>query len=260
MGEGAGVAPGVQMRHVDLGVADNSVERHHLVVSALRSAFCTGAVIAADVDEQRVVHYTHLLQGIHQTSYLLIRVLGEYGKGLHLPGLQFLLFWSLGIPGWDLLGSLGQLRILRDDPHLFLSCKRLLALHVPSLIELAFIAVDVRLGYVMRSVQRTRGEVNKKWIVGCKGVLRLHPCQGLVRHVYREVIVGIRRVLHSDRSIEDGGRPLVGLTADETVELVKTGMCEPAVKRSGNRDLPRGGLVVLAEGGGAVSVQTQHLG
>ena len=177
MREGAGVAPGVQMRHVDLGVADDSVERHHLVVSALRSAFRTGAVIADDVDEQGIVHYAHLLQCIHQTSYLLVGVLGESGKGLHLPGLQLLLVWSLGIPGRNLLGSLGQLRILRDDAHLLLACKRLLAQFVPSLIELAFIAVDVRLGHVMRSVQRTRGEVNEEWLVGRQGVLRLHPGQ-----------------------------------------------------------------------------------
>ena len=110
MGEGAGIAPIVQMRHVDLGVADDSVQRHHLVVSALRSAFCAGAVIADDVNEQGVVHYAHLLQGIHQTSYLLVGVLGESGEGLHLPGLNFLLIRSLRIPGRDLLGSLSQLR------------------------------------------------------------------------------------------------------------------------------------------------------
>src|SRR5579864_7450179 len=99
MGKSAGVAPGVQMWHVDLGVADDSIERHHLVVSALRSAFCTSAVIADDVDKQGVIHYAHFIQGIHQTSYLFVGMLGESSESLHLPGLQFLLFWSLGIPG-----------------------------------------------------------------------------------------------------------------------------------------------------------------
>ena len=54
-------------------------------------------------------------------------------------------------------------------------------------------------------------------------------------------------------------RPLVGLAADEAVELVEARAGRPAVGRAGRADLPGRGLVRLAEGGGAVAVQPQHL-
>ena len=90
-------------------------------------------------------------------------------------------------------------------------------------------------------------------------MLRLHPADRLVRHVHREVIIRVVRVLHADGSVKNGRRPLVGLTPDESVELVETRMCGPTVVRSGNRHLPRRSLVVFAEGGGAVTVEPQHL-
>src|SRR4051794_23015948 len=53
---------------------------------------------------------------------------------------------------------------------------------------------------------------------------------------------------------------LVGLTADEALELVEPRACGPAVGGAGRTDLPGCGFVVFPEGGGAVSVQAQHFG
>src|SRR6266853_6924123 len=106
MREGARVAPILQMRHVDLGGVDDSIQRHHLVIGAFRSTFCAGSVVAHNVNEQGVVQYAHLLKGIHQSSYLFIGVLGKTGEGLHLPGFEFFLIWCLGIPRRNFLGPL----------------------------------------------------------------------------------------------------------------------------------------------------------
>ena len=56
------------------------------------------------------------------------------------------------------------------------------------------------------------------------------------------------------------GRPLVGLAADEAVELVEAGTRRPTLDRTGDRDLPWWRLVVLAERGGAIAVHAQSLG
>src|SRR5437660_9419676 len=50
----ARVAPIVEMRHVDVGGGDGSIQSHQLVVSAFRSAFPGGTVIAHDVNERGV--------------------------------------------------------------------------------------------------------------------------------------------------------------------------------------------------------------
>ena len=55
-------------------------------------------------------------------------------------------------------------------------------------------------------------------------------------------------------------RPLIGLAADKTVELVKPGSGRPAVGGPGEADFPGGGLVRLAECGGGEAVQAKHLG
>src|SRR5436309_8666242 len=106
MRKSARVAPIVQMRHIDLGGVNNSIQCHHLVIGAFRSTFCAGSVVAHNVNKQSVVQYVHLLEGINQSPYLLIGVLGETGERFHLAGFESFLIWCLGIPGRNFLWPL----------------------------------------------------------------------------------------------------------------------------------------------------------
>src|SRR5882724_2141720 len=106
MREGARVAPIVQMRHIDLGGVNNSIQCHHLVIGTFRSTLCAGSVVAHDVNEQGVVQYAHLPEGVNQSSYLFIGVLGKTGKSFHLAGFEFFLIRGLGIPRRNFLGTL----------------------------------------------------------------------------------------------------------------------------------------------------------
>src|SRR5258708_26012212 len=54
-------------------------------------------------------------------------------------------------------------------------------------------------------------------------------------------------------------RPLVGLTADEAVELVEARAGRPAVGWTGRAHLPCCGLVRFAERRRAVAIEPQHL-
>ena len=75
----------VDVIHHLLGFADDAVERHHLVVGAFRSALGARAVVADDVEEQRVVQLADLLELRDEPADLGVGVLGEAGEGLHLP-------------------------------------------------------------------------------------------------------------------------------------------------------------------------------
>src|SRR6266480_1761599 len=92
------VTPIVEMRHVDLGGVNNSIQCHHLVIGTFRSTFCAGSVVAHNVNKQSIVQYAHLLQGINQASHLFIGVLGKTGESFHLAGFESFLIWCLGIP------------------------------------------------------------------------------------------------------------------------------------------------------------------
>ena len=82
----------------------------------------------------------------------------------------------------------------------------------------------------------------------------------MVGHIRREVIAGFVLVLDARDAVVDRGRPLVGLAADEAIELVEARARRPAIVRTGDRDFPGRRLVVLAEGGRAVAVHPQDLG
>ena len=112
----------------------------------------------------------------------------------------------------------------------------------------------------MRGVRGARREVHEERLVGRQRLLELHPGNRLVRHVGHEVVVRIARDLDRVHTVVEVRRPLVGLAAEEAVELVEPGPRRPAVRGPGGADLPGRGLVVLAEEAGAVAVQPQHLG
>src|SRR5262245_40034628 len=73
------------------------------------------------------------------------------------------------------------------------------------------------------------------------------------------MIIGIMRRFHPNRPIKNGRGPLIGFTANEAIEFIKTGMRRPAIIRAGNRNFPRSSLMIFAEGSGAVSIQPKYL-
>ena len=258
--EGGGTAPLVDVIHHLIGSADDAVERHHLVVGALGAALGAGAVVADDVEEERVVELADRLELRHQPAHLVVGVLGEAGEGLHLPLEEPLLLGGHVVPGRDLRGPGRELRVGGDHAQLLLAREGLLAQLVPAAAELALVLLDPLLRRVVRGVRGAGREVHVERLVGRQRLLGAHPVDRLVGHVDREVVVRRLPVLDARDAVVDGRRPLVGLAADEAVELVEAGAGGPAVVGTGDRHLPRRRLVVLAEGGGAVAVLAQDLG
>ena len=94
-------------------------------------------------------------------------------------------------------------------------------------------------GHVVRRVGGAGGEVDEERLVGRHRLLVLHPGDGLVRHVGHEVVVRIVRQLDLGDAVVEEGRPLVGLAADEAVELVEALAGRPAVEGARTRWSPR---------------------
>ena len=112
----------------------------------------------------------------------------------------------------------------------------------------------------MGRMGRARREVHEERLVRHERRLVAHPGNRLVGHVGHEVVVRVLRQLDLVHPVVEQRRPLVGLAADEAVELVEARPRRPAIGRPGRAHLPGRRLVRLAERGSAIAVQSQHLG
>ena len=162
---------------------------------------------------------------------------------------------DLGRPG-------GQLGISRDHPELLLAGEALLAQPIPPLVEAAPVLVGPLLGNVVRGVGGARREVDEERLVRHQRLLLADPVDGPVGHVLGEVIplLGGTVGLDRHRVPVDRGRPLVGLPADEAVEVLEARSGRPLRERAHRAGLPHRHLVALAELRRRVPVELQHLG
>ena len=257
--ERARPTPLVDVRQLRRHVADDAVEREDLVVAAVGPAFGARAVVAHDVEEDRVVELTHVAKRIHQPADFVVGVLGEAGEGFHLAREQPFLIGGQRIPGRNLGRTGRQLRTGRHHPQLDLTGQRLFAQRVPAPIELAAILLRVLLRGVMRRMRRSGGEIHVERLVRRHRLLEARPVDRLIGHVGREVIVRVVRDLDARHAVVDRGRPLVRLAADEAVELVEPRARRPAVVGPRDGHLPGRRLVILAKGRRAVAVHPQDL-
>ncbi len=154
----------------------------------------------------------------------------------------------------------GQLGIGGDDAQLLLAGEGPLALFVPAVVERALVLLDPLHRRVVRGMRGARSPVDKERLIGVDRLLRLDPIDRLVGHVLGEVIRGVTRHLHPREPVEDLGEPLIGLPADEAVELLEALHRRPVLERSQRARLPHRHLVALAELGGGVAVVAQRLG
>ncbi len=250
----------VDVVHHLVGFADDSVERHHFVVGAFRAALGARAVVADDVEEQRVLQRADLLELRHEPADLGVGVLGEPGEGFHLALEELLLLRAHVVPRGNLLRTRRELGVSRNHAQLFLPREGFLAKLVPAAAELALVLCDPFLRHVVRGVRRAGGEIHVERLVGRERFLRAHPVDRLVGHVRGEVIARRRGRLHPRHAVEDGRCPLVRLAADESIKLVEARPRRPAIVRPGHRHFPRRRLVIFAERGRAVAVLAENLG
>ena len=190
---------------------------------------------------------------------LVVGLFEETREDLGLTRKQTALVFRQRFPRLQVLGSLAQLRVSRNDTQLLLTLDGFLANLIPALVELAFVLVGPFLRHVVRRMHRAGRVVHEEGLVRRHRLLRLDPVDRLVRHVDGEVIVLHLRRIDLLHAVIDERVPLVGLAANESVELVEPLVRGPAIERTRDAGLPGGGFVPLAECTGAVAVEPQHL-
>ena len=85
-------APVFVVQHqLGFGQVQNAVVGGHLVERALERAFGAGAVVAADVDDQRVVELAHVLDRLDDAADLMVGIGGVAGEHLRLARVELLL-------------------------------------------------------------------------------------------------------------------------------------------------------------------------
>ena len=221
-----------------------------------------GAVVADDVVDQRVIQQFQVVQGLHQPADLGVGVGQEPGVDLHLAGQHRLEVVGHLVPVRDLRVERGQLGVGRDHAELLLPFEDLLAQRVPAGVEAARVPVGPLLGGVVRGVGRAGGEVQEERAVRLQRVLAADPVHAVIGEVLGQVVALLRGAagLHRGGALVQGGVVLVGLPADEAVEVLKTAAGRPAVERAGRAGLPHRHLVALADLRGGVAVEPQRLG
>ena len=166
----------------------HAVEVGQLVEGAVHGALGRGAVVADDVVDDRVVENLQVGEGVDQTADMVVGVLEEPGVDLHLPGQHRLELLGHVVPGGDLVVPRGQLGVLRDDPQFLLAGEGALAQGVPTVVELALVAVGPLLRDVVGGVGGAGGEVDEERPVRHQRLLLTHPADGVVGEVLGQVV------------------------------------------------------------------------
>ena len=107
--EGLRAAPLVDQRDQVLDLLGDAVEIGHLVVHADEAALGAGAVVAGDVDEQRVVQLADVLERLLEAPDLVVGMLEEAGEHFGLAREQAAMRLRQRVPGHDVLRPIAEL-------------------------------------------------------------------------------------------------------------------------------------------------------
>ena len=255
----------VDVRGHELGGLEGrrAVEQEHLVERPVQRPLAGRAVVPDDVEHERVVEDAQVHDGVDEPSDVVVDVLQEARVDLHLAREDRLERVRHRVPGRDLGGPRGELRLGRHDPQLLLAGEHPVAQGVPAVIEAALVPVAPLGGHVVGRMGGAGREVGEERLVGRERMCLPDPGDGVVGEVLGEVVALLRGLLGLDRrrAAVQRGVVLVRLAADEAVEVLEAAATgRPGVERPDRARLPDRHLVALAELRRAVPVEAQDLG
>ena len=236
----------------------NAVKEGSLVRGAERAALSTGAVVSIEIDDQRVVELTHVLNGLNNATDLMIDIGLVGGEYLHLPDEQLLFDIAQLVPGLEhFVGPWLELGVGRNHTEFLLVGEDRLAQLLVALVEEmhALDLLDPLLGRVVRSMGRPGGVLYEKRLVGTDLVEPVQIVDGVVGHAGDQVPARL-----ACKRVDLGGvakqvrLPLVGVAADETIEVFEAHARGPLVEGAGLTGSEGGDVMVLAEPRGGVTI------
>ena len=110
-------------------------------------------------------------------------------------------------------------------------------------------------------VRGTRCEIHEERFVGCECLLLAYPGDRAISQVFGERVTLFGRLLRFDRfgAFVESRVVLIGLAADESVEVFETRTRRPLAEWSHRRNLPNRDLVALPELARRIAVEPQGL-
>src|SRR5580704_7406336 len=238
----------------------------HLVKGSLQSAFRARTVVAANVDNERVVELAFILHFLNDPANLIVGIRDISSENLSLARVEFLLEQRERIPPRQLCATIlslavrpiGKLGIRWDHTEPLLVRENLLAQLLIAHVKLAFELRDPFLRRLMRRMGASGYVIQEKLLVRRRRVQTSHILDRLVRQICGEVIAGLAdpRKYRGVIAIKVGC-PLIGLATEEAVEILKAHPRRPLVEWTGSTILVYWGVVVFAKPGGRITVVLQ---
>ena len=178
--------PGPRDRHVRVGrrrapcivefelLADRDIQDAVvggvLVGCTEQRAFGTRAVVAVDIDDQRVVEFAQILDFLDHAADLVVGIGRIGGEHLRLPGEEFFLVRRERVPFRQRVRPGRKLRIRGNDPQPLLVGEDLLAHGIPAHVELALELVDPLLRRLMRRVAPAGNVIDEERLIRRHGI------------------------------------------------------------------------------------------
>ena len=246
-------APDVVELHLHIDRRRHAIEERDFAEGAQRPTFTAGAVVAVLVDDQRVVQPAEILEGLKHAAGLVIVVGHVRGEHLNLADEELLRLGGELVPGREEIVRPGcKLKALGNHTELLLVLKDGFAQLFVAVVEQVH-RVDFVHPLLLRMMRRmgSAGHViEEERLVGIGLVDAVHPIDSVVGH--RGNQVPFTRRLACERIdlrgvAEQVRPPLVGIAADETVEIIETHAVRPLGERPGLAGLVGRGVVILAE-------------
>ena len=219
------------------------------------------AVVAPDPDHDGVLELAHLVDRVDDPADVPVGVLGVARVDLHLTGVEALVRLVQRVPRRERVVARRQLRVGGDDAERLLARERLLAHHVPALVERAAVLVRPLARHVVRRVAAARRDVGEPRRLRLLGADPVEPVDRLVGEIVLEVVLlAVLGLGDADDLLVLGDQRVVlpGLTAEEAPEVVEPEPGRPAVERPREPLLVVRGQMPLPEPSRQVAVLLEH--
>src|SRR5271166_2715640 len=244
----------------------DAVVGRHLVKGSLQSAFGARAVVAANVDNERVVELALILNFLNDPANLMVGIGDISSENLSLARVEFLLDQRERIPPRQLCAvilslpvrPIGKLGARRDHAEPLLVRENLLAQLLIAHVKLTLELLDPFLRRLVRRMGASGHVIEEKRLVRRRRVQTAYILDRLVRQIRGEIIAGLAdpRKYRGVIAIKVG-RPLISLATHEAVEILKAHPRRPLVEWTGSTILVCRGVVVLTKPGGRITVVLQ---
>src|SRR4029077_3475616 len=238
----------------------------HLVKGSLQSAFGARAVVAANVDNERVVELALILNFLNDSANLMVGIGDISSENLSLVRVEFLLDERERIPPRQLCATIlslavrpiGKLGARRDHAEPLLVRENLLAQLLIAHVKLTLELLDPFLRRLVRRMGASGYVIEEKRLVRRRRIQTLHMLDRLVRQICGEVIARLAdpRKYRGVIAIKVGC-PLISLATHEAIEILKAHTRRPLVEWTASAVLVRWGIVIFAKPGGRITVVLQ---